>query len=172
MAPSTLGLALHPCAQTAACRTALLVIIGIDPWRMKAVPLYTAHLPQDTGVHQSSSNVHLLRSVPQTQRDHPNSHRWQAPLPVPVHLLVQSSSPHQQISLQRAQQTCERSPQLSAHGPEHNHPLPATLSFPTCIPPPLPVPWTALSQLQTVSLHVSSTQSCCAATKPHPFFPC
>lgn len=47
-----------------------------------------------------------------TQRDHPNSRRWQAPLPVPVHLLIQSSSPRQQISLQRAQQTCERSPQL------------------------------------------------------------
>lgn len=113
-----------------------------------------------------------------TQRDRPNSCRQRAPLPVPVYLLVQSSSPHQQISLQRAQQTCEHSPQPCQ---------PTVLSITTlflllplfflelkllCIPPPLPVPWTVLSQLQTMSPDVSSTRSHCAATKPHPFFSC
>lgn len=61
---STLGLALHPCAQSAACRAAWLVIVGIDAWGMNTFPLYAAHLPQGTDVQKSSSNVHLLRSVP------------------------------------------------------------------------------------------------------------
>lgn len=85
-----------------------------------------------------------------TWRDHPNSRRQQAPLPVPVHVLVQSSSPCQQISLQRARQTCKHSPQpcqpmaLSVTTPFLLLSLfPLELKL-LCIPPPLPVPWTVL----------------------------
>lgn len=133
--------------------------------------LPTSHRTQlGTDVPKYGSNVHLLRSAP-TQRDHPTSHGWQAPLPVPVHLLIQSSSPRQQVSLQRAQQSCE-------HRPQHCQPMALSITIPFllfllfllklklfCVPPPLPVPRTVPSQLQTMCSRVQHTiMLCCHKT--------